>query len=409
MPGIGNDYYPAFSKAEYQRRYKMIREAMKEKGLDCLLVYGAYNVGGTDPGQVNMVYLSSYAAALNGYVVFPLKEEPTLIICIALHLPNAKDISVIEDVRSSPGRDIEVGVVQRLKELGMEKANIGIVGPTGTWYSFTIPVEQYNYLKQQLPQAKFQTVTPWYEGLRLVKSEEEIRYMERACAMTDVAHEEAFLATRPGVRHSDLRAICESVATRLGGKFPFSHIGSTSMANPQRYYPDFWPTHRTIEAGDMVLTEISLSYGGYCGKIWGTYFIGEPTKEYRELFELAAAVHDNAVKGLKPGMTGKDVKKFAEPFKKAGYTTAVPLILGWSHQNHPPSAGALDGSPGAKMETQSDLDFVFKPGHFVNVISFPVTPDLKRGLWIGSTLVFTKDGLRQLQSYPVNKLRVVRV
>ena len=406
MP-VGNDYYPPFSETEYKRRYRMIKDAMKEKGLDCLLVYGAYSYGGTDPGQVNTVYLSSCPAALNCYVVFPLKDDPTLILSIALHVPNAKDISVIKDVRSSPGREVEIGVGLRLKELGLEKGNIGIVGPTGTWFHFTIPVEHYNHFKQVLPQANFQTVTPWYESLRLVKSEEEIKYMEKAAAMTDLAHEEAFMATRPGIRHSDLRQICEGVAGRLGGKFPFSHIGSTSMLNPQRYYPDFWPTHRTIEAGDVVLTEISLSYGGYCGKLWGTYFVGEPTREYRDLFELAASVHDKAAKELKPGMTGRDIKKYVAPFKKAGYTTAVPLILGWSTYNQPPSAGALEGSPGAALETQADLDFVFKPGHCVNIIAFPLTPDLKKGLWVGTTLVFTKDGIRQLHTYPASKLRVV--
>lgn len=405
MP-IGNDYFPSFSSEEYKRRYGMVREAMKEKGLDCLLVYGAHNLSGTEPGQINAVYLANYAAAVHSYVVFPLKGDPTLIIRNFLHIQNAKDISVIEDVRYSPENAIEITAAQRLQELGLNKGNIGIVGPTSTWWPISIPVEHDNHFRQALAQANFQVVTPWYENLRLIKSAEEIRCMERAAALTDVAHEEVFLATRPGIRHSDLRQICESVAGRLGGKFPFSHIGSTPMSNPQRSYPDFWPTHRTIEAGDVVLTEISLSYGGYCGKIWGTYFVGDPTEEYRALFELAASVHDKAVKDLKPGMTGREVKKYVEPIKKAGYTTAVPLILGWSTYNHPPSVGALDGSPGAAAEKPSDLDFVFKPGHCVNVIAFPVTPDRKKGLWVGTTLVFTKDGLRQLHAYPANKLRV---
>ena len=181
------------------------------------------------------------------------------------------------------------------------------------------------------------------------------------------------------------------------------------MANPQRYYPDFWPTHRTIEAGDVVMTEITLSYGGYCGKIWGTYFVGEPTQEYRDLFELAASVHDKAARELKPGMTGRDVKKYVQPIKEAGYTTAVPLILGWSTSNTPPRVGALDSSPGMFLEKSEYLNFVFKPGLCVNIIAFPVTPDMKKGLWVGTTLVFTDSGLRELHSYPANKLRVVRM
>ena len=63
--------------------------------------------------------------------------------------------------------------------------------------------------------------------------------MERAGQLCDVAHEEVVLASKPGVRHSDLRGIMDGVANRFGGRYPFSHIGSTSMTNPDRFYPDF--------------------------------------------------------------------------------------------------------------------------------------------------------------------------
>jgi len=137
--------------------------------------------------------------------------------------------------------------------------------------------------------------------------------------------------------------------------------------------------------------------------------VGEPTKEYRDLFELAALVHDTAIKELKPGMTGREAKKYVEPIKKAGYTTRAPLVMGWSTYNQPPSVGALDGSPGMFLERKEYLDFVFKPGQCVDILAWPTTPDMKKGLWLGSTCLFTKDGLKELPSAPVSKLRIVRV
>ena len=58
MP-VANDYFVAFSKEEYERRYQMIREAMKGKGLDCLLVYAAHNFAGTDMGEIQATYLTA--------------------------------------------------------------------------------------------------------------------------------------------------------------------------------------------------------------------------------------------------------------------------------------------------------------------------------------------------------------
>lgn len=405
MP-IDNDFFPHFSEREFDRRRRTIRASMKKRGLDCLIIYGAYSYSGTDTGQVNVVYLSNYAGINHSYVVFPVNEKPTLIICYANHVPNAKDISVIEDVRAG-GMDLVETLGQRLKELGLEKGNIGIVGPLPTSRTQTIPVEHHNYIKQLFPQAGFQTVTDWYDNFRLLKSDEELKLMERAGALTDLAYEELFLATRPGIRHTDLRRIIEGVAGRFGGKYPFSHVSSTSMADPQRCYPDFFPTHRTVEKGDVVMTELCLGYGFYFGKIWGTYFVGEPTQEYLKLYELAVSVYDKVLQELKPGMSGREVNKWLEPFKEAGYISAAPLVNGWSTYNHAPHAGAVDGTPASKKLQPSDLDFVFQPGHCVGIRSYPVSPDMKKGVWVGAACVMTKDGLRRLHAYPVNIPRVV--
>jgi len=86
----------------------------------------------------------------------------------------------------------------------------------------------------------------------------------------------------------------------------------------------------------------------------------------------------------------------------------APLMMGWSTYNHSPHVGVIEGSPSEAFVKESDLELVFKPGLCVNFIAFPVTPDLKKGVWVGTTCVFTEDGLRRIHSYPANKLRVIR-
>ena len=179
-----NHYFPPFSKEEYDRRYRVLREAMKEQELDCLVVYGATPLGGNDTGQINAQYLSNFAGVGQTYVVFPIKEDPTLHLALGFHIPNAKDIGVIQDVRADA--QIETTVAHRLRELDIKKGRIGIVGPSVSYFMpCTLPYEHYSLLLKEFPDVEFMNVSEWYENIRSIKSEEELKLLERAAALTD--------------------------------------------------------------------------------------------------------------------------------------------------------------------------------------------------------------------------------
>jgi Xaa-Pro aminopeptidase len=401
-----NDFFPPFSPGEYERRRRVIRESMRERGLDCLVVYGAHHWAGTDSGQVNAVYLANYAAIPHGYVILPLDAEPTLFLSFGGHLTNAREISAVEDVRVG-GFDLVPAVAARLEELGLGSGRIGIVGPLPSWWTNTIPVEHHAYLTGRFPGARFETVSDWYEGFRLAKSDEEIERMRRAAALTDQAQEAVIRAARVGVRHSDLRRLVEEVVGQAGGRYPFSHVGSTSMANPDRVYPDFYPTHRTIAAGDVVMTEVAAGYGLYFGKLWATWFMGEPTDEYRRLFELAVSVYDRVVDELRPGMTARDVDRWLDPFREAGCTNGLALVSGWSSYNHAPNVGRIDEPVQVAPDGPDEAPPVFEPGQTLTVNAYPILRGTHVGIWVGTTCVLTDHGLDRLHAYPVTTLRVL--
>ena len=122
------------------------------------------------------------------------------------------------------------------------------------------------------------------------------------------------------------------------------------------------------------------------------------------MFELAASVHDKVIEELKPGMKGRDVDQFLEPIREAGYFSTW-LVSGWCNYNGPPFVGQTHAEF-PRPQPQSHLDLVFKPGLCVIVMAYPMSLDLQKGLWVGSTCVFTEDGLKRLNKYPVNELRV---
>jgi Xaa-Pro aminopeptidase len=403
MTAIANDAFPTFSDAEMAQRHRAVRTEMEKRNLDALLFYGCIAMGNSQ-GQVNLQYVARYAAVIETYLLFPANGEPTMFLAVPYHIPNARAISYVQDIRS--GNALQ-NATARIKELKLDRARIGIVGPGATSRAgLTLFVEQQKYLDDNLPRARFENATSWVDDLRLIKSDEELALLKRAGAITDLVHEEVFQLTRPGVSHLELRRAHDALAARHGATFPFGHISSISMTNPSGHYPDFYPTETRVASAELVMTEFVLGYGNYWAKLWGSYFVGEPTPDYRRLFEAAAKVHDNLVAGLKPGMTGRDVNEFLQPITDAGLEQpANVLVGGWSAMNHAPAMGAMPISLSAPLANQY-LDAVLQPRQTVTLHAWVRVPGSPKGLWVGSSGAITESGFESFNRYPISTLRV---
>jgi Xaa-Pro aminopeptidase len=390
---VSNDWWPRFSDSEYERRYRLVREAMAARGLDCLLVYGAPIFYGTDPGAPNMVYLAGYAPSCQGYVVFPREGEPTLLIYEAIHRANALEMSVLPDVRGGTG--LEALAVERVRELGCEGGRVGIVGSFG-WSGVSIPVEHDRAFRDGLPGATFETVTGWFEELRLVKSEGELALMRAAALMTDRAAEAIQAMARPGVTDIALHNEALRVVHELGGRTPFGHLGSTSMLHPAMVYPRYYPLNRVVQRGDVIMTEVCAGSGGYFGKIYGTLVVGPPTAAYQRMLELAAAGYRQLYETVKPGLRVGDIQDALATVDQPAGLRVRASAGGWSTYNTPPSL-----FPGRATALR---EMVLQPGLCLNVNGWVMSDDERMGVWLGDTAVLTADGLRPLTRYPVSDL-----
>jgi len=399
-----NDFFPMFSDKEMAYRHSNVRKEMKERELDLILVHGCLGLGNS-PGQVNLQYLTRFAALMETFLIVPAEGDPTMFLALPYHVPNALAISYVKDVRSG---DCLTNIVQYIKNLGFERGRIGIVGPGAVLYRyFTLFTEQRAILTKNLPNAKFENATPWFNNLLLIKSEEEILLLKRAGALCDLAHEEVFQMSHPGISHSDLRRVVNMVVARHGATSPFSHVSSFSMKNPTGFYPDSYPTRKRVKSGDFLMSEFTLGYGNYSGKLWGTWFVGNPTPEYEKLFDVAALVHNNMVSGLKIGLKGSEVDSFLQPIYDAGFEQVPSFLLsGWSIMNHFPFMGAATDSPYFDIARRFD-DFEFKAGHTITLHVWVRIPNTQKGVWVGSSGVFTEHGYQNFNHYPISELRVV--
>src|SRR5262249_8028672 len=152
-----------------------LRDKMREQKLDCVIVPGGpshWSFGG------GMLWLTGHWEwhALSSYVVVPLQGEPMLIYSMGGTHAEAvrKQVAVaVSDVRHSrSGRYADV-MVERIRELKLECGRIGLIEIDARHKDY-LPVNQYNVLRENLPDAELVFTVGFLHELLCVHSAEEL-------------------------------------------------------------------------------------------------------------------------------------------------------------------------------------------------------------------------------------------
>jgi len=390
--------HPRFPKEEYSRRYREIRKRMRARGLDVLVMYG--DSGSHGGNQASIKYVTNYQDPVSSFAVFPLKGEPALYISNRLYLPYAKQMSVFgrtEAVDYDPGAKVE----RRIRELGLEKGAIGVVGYRGILKT-SIPFSVMDHWRRALPGASFAEATELLHEVRAVKSKEELKWFRRGAALTDMAFEALEKMARPGMTDYELAAIVSNAYMPSGGGQQLIFIGSTSMARPHLIFPNQFPTHRRTRKGDIVLTELSAGYHMHSGQAHRPISVGAgPTPVYRRLYEVAVEAYERILRAVKPGANQDDVRRAGSIIGEEGFTTFDTTFHGW---------GLLIENPRVDVDAtlieRPQNEIVFREGMLMVIQPNLVTPDSKRGLQVGNLVEVTKNGARSLQKFPMKFMRI---
>ena len=164
-----------FSEAEYKRRYASLRAKMKEHKLDAVVVPGGPSHWSFGAG---MTWLTGHWEwhALCCYVLVPADGEPTMIYSMGGTHAEAvrRHVSIaVKDVRHSRNGQYAMVMVERLRELKLEKGRIGLmeIDPRHGDY---LPVNQYNTLRKELPEAELVFTKQFLHDLVVIHSKEEL-------------------------------------------------------------------------------------------------------------------------------------------------------------------------------------------------------------------------------------------
>ena len=375
--------YPRFSDAEYARRHSEVRQRMDRVDVQALVLFGQGR-------SADIGYLSNWRTTTEAWLVFPREGDATLFVQLSNHLPNARLMAIVEDVRfggssASGSVDSVPSVVANLRDRGLVRGRIGLVGP--------VPYQYYGRLHDALPGIELVDFSAEMRDQRQVKSDEEIEWLRASARMSDRSVEALATAARPGITEHALARIVEDAYLGEGGVNQIHFMVSTSMHDPSAGVPRQYMSDRVLKTGDVLLTEISANRFGYVAQILRTFTINEePTEEYGRMHEVAVEAFHRAEAALRPGATVEDILDAAEVVHERGYAIYDDFMHGEGQL--PPIVRTRQTHRG------EPTDFSFRENMCYVIQPNVVSEDATRGVQFGEMVRITAEGVERLHAYP---------
>lgn len=291
---------PRFSLAERDRRWGRVRRLMERDDID--VIVAPSNTGGRDGLQANVRYLTGMGVnSCPVAAIFPKEGDVTALtgpVPYTEYWLGFQDW--VTDVRSKFFSEGDA-IIERLRELPIERGRIGIAGLAGVPRMPDGIVSHGIYMKirEAFPHAELVNATHLMDEARFVKSEEELAFLERAVELVEGAIETMIREARPGVPECVVYARMLASMVEQGGELPTMILWAAG--SPQPPTNAFMPTRRRLQEGDIITSEVEAHWGGYVGQVTLTGVMGKVPHDYAEMYSIQQEIIDRAYEHFRPG------------------------------------------------------------------------------------------------------------
>tara|TARA_B100000003_G_scaffold173329_1_gene161379 strand:+ start:1305 stop:2456 length:1152 start_codon:yes stop_codon:yes gene_type:complete len=309
-----------FSTKEFDQRKSKVIYEMKRQNIDALLMFR----------QESMYWLTGYDTF--GYVFFQtlvLDQKGNIsLLTRAPDLRQAQNTSNIDDIRiwvdkdgSNPTNDLKVILDEfnlKGKNLGIEYEAYGLTGRNAIKLNKSL--ENYCSIED-----KSELITK----IRVVKSDEEIKYVRKAANLADLALEEAWRYSKAGASESKILAEMNRVIFEGGGDYPANEfiIGSGDNALLCRYQAE----KKILNNIDQLSIEWAGTFRHYHSAMFRTIPIGKADPKHSKMHEACVQALKNCESKLIPGnKAGEVFDVHAKTFDDLGYNKARMNACGYS-------------------------------------------------------------------------------
>ena len=284
-------------------KIRWLRNKIKSIDLDAMIV----------SNPINIKYLAGIDA--EGILILARKENFFLTdgryIESVRSLLTIEDEIIVEDIKDLSDQDLE-NLFLFCENVGFEENYVTYAKYKEYMYKFKI----YNLVETEL----------LIEKQRAIKDQEEIKYITKACNITDDCFEYLLNYIKIGMTEKQISNAIERFF-RINGADELA-FDTIVASGPNSSMPHAVPTDRKIEYGDVITIDMGCKYNGYCSDMTRTIFVGKIDEEVEKVYNLVLKNQLQTIEEMREGAICKNVAKMVvNDFEINGYD----LIHGLGH------------------------------------------------------------------------------
>ncbi|MGQ9513441.1 MAG: M24 family metallopeptidase [Thermoproteota archaeon] len=247
----------------------------------------------------------------------------------------------------------------------------------------------YEALKLNFPEKKFEDVSEAFGKARLIKDTEEIELLTKAARIASEASESTMRLIHRGTKEVELAAELNYIMQKKGAtSASFETIVAFGKNSAEPHYS---PSEKRIRKGEFVLTDFGARYMRYCSDITRTFVYGKASKLQREIYDTVLRAREAGLDAIRDGVNGRDVHMAVQNLiDKTKFKGKFIHSLGHSI--------GLSTHDGARIS--STVDITLRDG-----MTFTIEPGIYipgyGGVRIEDDILITKRGYKLLSRAPI--------
>ena len=252
--------------------------------------------------------------------------------------------------------------------------------------SWQLTAARYLGLKSELTQIEWIDCSTLVSSQRIIKSPAEIAYQRQAGAVAAAGMRAAIAHSSPGSSEREMAAAIAQAMILAGSDRP----GPGVLSSGERaYHLHGGYSDRVLAPGDLVQVETTPNVRYYHARFMRPIKSGFATQEEHDIVGRLAAIQDNALEAVGPGVAATVPDKlYRDGVLGAGlaeqYTNKTFYSVGLMFE--PTSGEPLEATPTSTWH--------FRPGMTLH------TYVLARGFGLSETIAITKTGYERLTDFP---------
>ena len=147
------------------------------------------------------------------------------------------------------------------------------------------------------------------EKQRMVKDDEEIENIRRACKVTDDCFDHIVNYIRPGMTEKQIAREIDYFYYKHSEGLSFDTIVASGENSSK---PHAVPTDRRIQENDVITIDMGCKINGYCSDMTRTIFVGKVPDEVKSVYDLVLKNQEQVLQDMKDNANTKQISKMVD-------------------------------------------------------------------------------------------------